>query len=62
MTNYFPLVGDIKFDFIRLTYDGSGNLVLVEYLINGVGGDVVETLTLTYDGSGNLLTVTKTTP
>jgi len=47
-------------DFIQNTYDGSGNLTIVEYKLGGQMGTVVAVLTMTYDGSGNLLTVTRT--
>ncbi len=60
MSNFFPLVGQVDFDFIDLHYDGSGNLDVVTYKKGGSTGNVVEVLHLTYDGSGNLLTVTRT--
>lgn len=46
-------------DYISNTYDGSGNLTIVEYYRNGSGGKLVATLTMTYDANDNLLTVTK---
>ena len=61
MTNVFPFVGDLKFDFFICTYDGSGNLLTVVYKRGGASGTVVTTLTMTYDGSDNLITATKTT-
>lgn len=60
MTNFYPLIGDVKFDYIACTYDGSGNCLTATYKANGAGGTVVAVLTMTYDGSGNVLTVTKT--
>lgn len=60
MTNFFPLIGDVKFDFIECTYDGSGNVLTATYRIGGSTGEIVTVLTMTYDGSDNVLTVTKT--
>jgi len=47
-------------DFIQNAYDGSGNLITVEYKLGGSMGTVVAVLSMTYDGSGNLLTVERT--
>jgi len=46
-------------DYISNTYDGSGNLTIVEYYRGGSGGRLVATLTLTYNASNSLLTVTR---
>jgi hypothetical protein len=58
MTNFFPLLGDTKFDFILLTYTGT-DLTKAEYFVGGSGGTLVTTLTMTYT-AGILQTVTKT--
>lgn len=60
MTNFYPFVGDVKFDFFECTYDGSGNLLEVFYRTGGAAGNIVTHLVMTYDGSDNLLTATKT--
>ena len=60
MTNFFPFIGDVKFDFFECTYDGDDNLIEVHYRRGGAGGDIVAHLVMTYDGDGNLLTATKT--
>jgi len=46
-------------DYISNTYDGSGNLTIVQYYRGGSSGRLVATLTLTYNVSDNLLTVTR---
>jgi len=46
-------------DYISNTYDGSGNLTIVQYYRGGSGGRLVATLTLTYNVSNSLLTVTR---
>lgn len=60
MTNFYPLVGQVAFDYIECTYDGAGDLVTVQYFDGGSTGNIVVTLNMTYDGSHNVLTVTKT--
>jgi len=59
MVNLYPLVGDIKFDDIKLTYDGANNLIQVDFLQGGSLGVIVTTLILTYDGASNLIEVLK---
>jgi hypothetical protein len=61
MTNFFPFVGDVEFQYFECTYDGSDNLIQVSYF-DTQGGTEVQRLTMTYDGSQNLLTGKKTTP
>ena len=56
--NIFSLVGDVKFDELDLTYNGSDELTKVEYKNSGT---VVLTLDLTYT-AGNLTNVVKSIP
>jgi hypothetical protein len=46
-------------DYISNTYDGNGNLTVVDYYRDGSGGKLVAKLTMTYDANDNLLTVTR---
>jgi hypothetical protein len=59
-TNYISNpMGVPAHDFVKLTYDGSGNLTNVEYFIGesqDTGTKVAEQ-ELVYDGSGNLTSV-----
>lgn len=48
------------FDYVALTYDGSGNVQTATYKTGGSGGSTVATLTLAYNGSNQLTSVTKT--
>jgi hypothetical protein len=59
-TNYISNpMGIPAHDFIKLTYDGTGNLTKIEYFIgeNQDSGTKVAEQVITYNGSGNLVTV-----